>query len=155
MTDANDHQPEFSEFPFRLNMTATPPAGIPLLRLSAADPDIGPNGQLAYNIVRPEQRAKFELSPEEGLLTVATDVAWEPGTVETLEVAVSDAGSPPRSSTGLVEITVEGGPAVTLAFQERVYRAAVRENPPSGHDLTQVSGKLILPKVLYFFPIFC
>ena len=138
VTDANDHQPEFSEFPFRVNMTATPPAGIPLLRLSASDPDIGPNGQLAYNIVRPEQREKFQLSPEEGLLTVATDVTWEPGTVETLEVAVSDAGSPPRSSTGLVEITIEGGPAVTLAFQERVYRASVRENPPSGQDVTQV-----------------
>ena len=138
VTDANDHQPEFSEFPFRINMTATPSAGIPLLRLSASDPDIGPNGQLAYNIGRPEQREKFQLSPEEGLLTVATDVTWEPGTVETLEVAVSDAGSPPRSSTGLVEITIEGGPAVTLAFQERVYRASVRENPPSGQDVTQV-----------------
>ena len=138
VTDANDHQPEFSEFPFRINMTATPSAGIPLLRLYASDPDIGPNGQLAYNILRPEQREKFQLSPEEGLLTLATDVTWEPGKVETLEVAVSDAGSPPRSSTGLVEITIEGGPAVTLAFQERVYKASVRENPPSGHDLTQV-----------------
>jgi protocadherin-16/23 len=58
--------------------------------------------------------------------------------VETLEVAVSDAGSPPRSSTGLVEITIEGGPAVSLSFQEDVYRASVAENPLSGQDLTQV-----------------
>ena len=99
-------------------MTATPRVGIPLVKLSAHDLDLGPNGQLTYNLVRPEQRQRFDLSPEEGVLTVASsDIEWEPATTEILEVSVSDAGRPPRSSTGLIEVKIEGGPATTLSFQ--------------------------------------
>ena len=141
VTDANDHKPEFTEYPFKINMTATPSSGVSLLKLTALDPDIGPNGQLAYNLVRPEQRNRFHLSPEEGILAVAsTEIAWEPGTVETLEVAVSDAGNPPRSSTGLIEIKIEGGPAINLEFEEELYSAEIQENPQSGQDVTQVKA---------------
>ncbi|TRY73630.1 hypothetical protein TCAL_01930 [Tigriopus californicus] len=141
VTDANDHEPMFVEFPFYVNMTATPTSGIPLLRLVAFDPDTGPNGQLTYDIVRPDQRQLFELSPEAGILTVAApDIAWEPGTVEMLEIAVSDAGSPPKSSTGLVEIKIEGGPAIMLQFQEQVYKVTLTENTPVGTDVTQVKA---------------
>lgn len=109
ITDANDHTPQFDEFPFMINMTATPPIGVPLLRLSASDPDLGAHSQLTYNLVRPEQRALFELSASEGILTIQNgDVSWEPGTIQTLEVTVSDAGRPPKSSTGLVEVFIEG-----------------------------------------------
>lgn len=141
VTDANDHEPMFVEFPFYVNMTATPTSGIPLLRLVAFDPDIGPNGQLTYDIVRPDQRQLFELSPEAGILTVAApDITWEPGTVEMLEIAVSDAGSPPKSSTGLVQIKIEGGPAIMLQFQEQVYKVKLEENTPVGTDVTQVKA---------------
>ncbi len=139
VTDANDHVPEFASFPFRVNMTATPSTGVSLLRLSAHDPDSGPNGHLTYNIVRPEQRERFHLSPEEGLLTLASEeINWEPGTVERIEVAVSDAGSPPKSSTGLVEILIEGGPPVSLKFQKDNYPATLMENPLSGSDIIEV-----------------
>ena len=139
ITDANDHTPQFDEFPFKINMTATPPIGVPLLRLSATDPDLGAHSQLTYNLVRPEQRALFELSASEGILTIQNgDVSWEPGTIQTLEVSVSDAGRPPRSSTGLVEVLIEGGPAVSLTFQQQTYHAEVAENPNSGEDVTKV-----------------
>ena len=140
ITDANDHTPQFDQFPFRVNMSATPTIGVPLLRLSATDPDLGAHSQLTYNLIRPEQRAKFELSANEGILTVnnADDINWEPGTVERLEVAVSDAGRPPRLSTGLVEVYIEGGPAVTLSFQQDTYHAEVLENPSSGEDVAKV-----------------
>ena len=132
--------PEFDEFPFRINASVTPAPGVPLLRLTAHDTDLCPNGQLTYNLVRPEQRALFDLTPDEGILTVnaAADLAWDPATSTILEVAVSDAGRPPRSSTGLVEIKIEGGPATKLDFQQDVYYAEVEENPGSGADLIQV-----------------
>ena len=101
ITDANDHTPQFDEFPFKVNMSATPSVGVPLLRLSASDPDLGAHSQLTYNLIRPEQRALFELSASEGILTIINgDTSWEPGTIQRLEVTVSDAGRPPRSSTG-------------------------------------------------------
>jgi len=140
LTDANDHAPRFAEFPFSANVSATPKPGDVLLKLSAHDPDDGPNGQLTYNIVRPSQRERFLLSPEDGWLTVApsADLTWEPGTAETVEVAVSDAGSPPRSSTGLVVVSVEGGPAVQLSFGRSVYESDLPENPPAGRDVAQM-----------------
>ena len=140
ITDANDHSPTFDEMPFRINMTATPPVGVPLLRLSAGDPDLGAHGQLTFNLVRPEQRALFELSATEGLLTVKSSDAslWEPGTIQTLEVSVSDAGRPPRSSTGLIEVSIEGGPATKLTFQQDTYHTELLENPLSGADVAKV-----------------
>ena len=36
---------------------------------------------------------------------------------------------PPKSSTGLVEIKIEGGPATKLDFQQEVYYAEIEENP--------------------------
>jgi protocadherin-16/23 len=138
ITDANDHTPQFDEFPFRINMTATPPVGVPMLRLSASDPDLGAHSQLTFKLVRPEQRALFELSATEGLLTIKDQVTWSPGTIQTLEVSVSDAGRPPRSSTGLVEVFIEGGPAVTLTFQQDTYHTELTENPISGEDVAQV-----------------
>lgn len=111
-----------------------------MLRLTAHDPDLGPNGQLTFNLVRPDQRAIFDLTPDEGILTVnsAADLTWDPATLTVLEVAVSDAGRPPRSSTGLVEIKIEGGPITKLDFQQDVYYAEVEENPASGTDLIQL-----------------
>jgi hypothetical protein len=132
---------EFDEFPFRINSSATPTAGVPLLRLTAHDPDLGPNGQLTYNLVRPEHRAIFDLTPDEGILSVSTaagDLTWDPATLTVLEVSVSDAGRPPRSSTGLVEIKIEGGPVTKLDFQQDVYYAEMDENPASGADIIQV-----------------
>ena len=136
---------EFDEFPFRINSSATPSVGVPLLRLTAHDPDLGPNGQLTFNLVRPEHRAIFDLTPDEGVLTVssASDLAWDPATLTVLEVSVSDAGRPPKSSTGLVEIKIEGGPATKLDFQQEVYYAEIEEKPQSGADLIQVCSVLI------------
>lgn len=87
------------------------------------------------------------------------DLTWDPATLTTLEVSVSDGGSPVRSSTGLVslfstvsfakipiyfnvnfqvEIKIEGGPSTRLDFEQEVYISEVNENPSSGADLIQV-----------------
>ena len=149
VTDANDHTPEFDEFPFRINITATPPTGVPLLRLSAHDNDIGPHAQLSYNLVRADQRNRYQLSPDQGILTIVASSSdqsierWQPGTVELLEVTVSDAGRPARSSTGLIEVTIEGGPAVRLAFERDIYHAEIHENPESGTDISGCPVKAV------------
>ena len=149
VTDANDHTPEFDEFPFRINITATPPTGVPLLRLSAHDNDIGPHSQLSYNLVRADQRNRYQLSPDQGILTIVSTSSeesierWQPGTVELLEVTVSDAGRPARSSTGLIEVTIEGGPAVSLSFERDVYHAELQENPESGTDISGCPVKAV------------
>lgn len=80
------------------------------------------------------------MTPDEGILTISStaDLAWDPATLTVLEVSVSDAGRPPKSSTGLVEIKIEGGPATKLDFQQDTYFADIEENPPSGADLIQV-----------------
>ena len=51
---------------------------------------------------------------------------------------MSDAGRPPRSSTGLVEVLIEGGPAIALTFQQDTYHAELSENPGSGEDVAKV-----------------
>ena len=77
-------------------------------------------------------------------MTATAGAVWRPGTVEYLEVSVSDAGRPSLTSTGLVEVTVDGGPVVGLSFERDLYTAELDENPESGRDVAQVRHILIL-----------
>lgn len=126
-------------------MSATPPSGVPLLRLTATDEDHGPNGQLSFGLVRADQRSKFQLSPDHGILTVASSSSsssWTPGTMELLEVTVSDAGSPPRTSTGLIQVSVDGPALVEgrLGFDQEVYYAEIPENLVNGSVVAEVKA---------------
>ncbi|QQP39390.1 Uncharacterized protein FKW44_020261, partial [Caligus rogercresseyi] len=140
LLDVNDNAPQFETFPFVVNITRSPSVGSPLLKLSAFDPDSGLNGELRYELSENKGGGLFELSPEEGILTIASETEWESGSVLNLEVNVSDKGTPPMSSKGLVEIRVDGGPSVRLSFQKNVYIVELSENPSSGVDVTQVQA---------------
>ena len=121
---------------------------MPLIRLSAHDSDAeGPNSKLSFNLKGGQQAqgggggTKYQLSPDQGILTVlgsAEDWRWVSGSVEYLEVTVADAGRPAQTSTGLIEVLVDGGPEVSLSFDRDLYTAEVEENLDSGSDVAQV-----------------
>ena len=123
---------------------------MPLIRLSAHDSDAkGPNSKLSFNLKGGQQAqggggwTKYQLSPDQGILTVlgsaeADWTGWVSGSVEYLEVTVADAGRPARTSTGLIEVLVDGGPEVSLSFDRDLYTAEVEENLDSGSDVAQV-----------------
>ena len=106
VTDANDHTPTFDAFPFRINVTSGgADTTVPLLRLSATDNDQpgSPNSKLTYSLV--DAGSKYQLSPDQGILTASPGATWTAGTVEYVTVTVSDAGVPARTSTGLIEVS--------------------------------------------------
>ena len=123
---------------------------MPLIRLSAHDSDAeGPNSKLSFNLKGGQQAqggggvgTKYQLSPDQGILTVLGSAedwpGWVSGSVEYLEVTVADAGRPARTSTGLIEVLVDGGPEVSLSFDRDLYTAEVEENLDSGSDVAQV-----------------
>ena len=79
------------------------------------------------------------MSPDQGILTLGSaEDLWVSGSVEYLEVTVADAGRPARTSTGLIEVLVDGGPEVSLRFDRDLYTAEVEENLDSGSDVAQV-----------------
>ncbi|XP_040569949.1 protein dachsous [Lepeophtheirus salmonis] len=137
--DTNDNVPEFSIFPFRVNISTSPPIGSPLLKVLAFDPDLGSNGDVFFTLTN-ESSGIFELSPKEGILTIANDKDWTSGSIHNLDVIASDKGVPPKTSKGLIEISVNGGPQVTLSFQKSIYKVELHENPSSGRDVTQVQA---------------
>ena len=129
---------------------------MPLIRLSAHDSDAeGPNSKLSFNLKGGQQAqgggggTKYQLSPDQGILTAAAGATWRSGTVEYLEVSVSDAGRPQLTSAGLVEVTVDGGPAVSLRFERDLYTAELDENPESGRDVAQVGSLLNLARHMF------
>ncbi|CAB4067518.1 DCHS1_2 [Lepeophtheirus salmonis] len=119
--DTNDNVPEFSIFPFRVNISTSPPIGSPLLKVLAFDPDLGSNGDVFFTLTN-ESSGIFELSPKEGILTIANDKDWTSGSIHNLDVIASDKGVPPKTSKGLIEII------------------ELHENPSSGRDVTQVQA---------------
>ena len=58
-----------------------------------------------------------------------------------VEVIARDRGTPPQSSTGLVQVMVEGGQDVdTLKFENASYTVEVAENSPKGSQVLRVTA---------------
>ena len=50
VTDANDNTPEFPESVYEFSVAEDAPAGSPVGRIEAADPDSGSYGEILYSI---------------------------------------------------------------------------------------------------------
>jgi protocadherin-16/23 len=142
--DVNDNKPAFTEYPFTGEVGANTQPGQDLIKVTATDPDQGPNSDVVYSFLDQPPNNKFRINPKSGVVTAASSLALDSGRTFHLRVIATDKGNPPQSSTGLVEIRVGDGPegAPTLRFQNSSYIVQLPENAPVGTDVVQVSDGL-------------
>lgn len=142
VTDVNDNPPVFEEYPFKASITISIQPGENILQIKAHDADSGLNGEVLYTLAKEQDKLKFRVHPNTGMITVTSSMTEADEKVYYLEILAKDKGNPPMSATGLVEIRygdlADSRPV--LKFQNDSYHVVVQENAPHNTDVITVTA---------------
>nr|XP_033489309.1 protocadherin beta-16-like [Epinephelus lanceolatus] len=144
ITDINDHSPAFKTngINFEISEIANTGARFPLT--GAEDPDVGVNGLKEYFLSDNDNFVLKQISNADGK-KYAEMVLQKPLDRETnpnlsLKLIAVDGGTPQRSGTVNIEITVLDANDNAPVFNQSVYKATVMENAPRDTYVTTVNA---------------
>ncbi|XP_029027438.1 protocadherin-16-like [Betta splendens] len=143
VTDENDNSPRLTQERLFMAVRENLPAGTGFGHVSAADRDSGPNGRLSYRFLHPDRH--FQINSHSGEISTRGTLDREQQSSYQLLVLVQDGGSPPRSATGSVFITVlddnDNDPAFTQSQSGKSLIIQVTEGQASGVLLSTVQAR--------------
>uniref|UniRef100_A0A672YHI3 Cadherin domain-containing protein n=1 Tax=Sphaeramia orbicularis TaxID=375764 RepID=A0A672YHI3_9TELE len=144
ITDINDHSPTFKRKNMHFEISESANSGARFTLTSADDPDVGVNGLREYTLSENEYFILKQNSNAEGK-SYAEIVLQKPLDRETnpklsLKVVAVDGGTPQRSGTVNIDITVLDANDNSPVFNQSVYRATVMENSPKDTYVTTVNA---------------
>ncbi|CAL8364079.1 unnamed protein product [Lota lota] len=131
--DVNDNAPEFVNLPYYAAVQVEAEPGRVIYRVSAADRDLGLNGEVIYSLQ--EQHRNFQVNAVTGELSLKRGFEADVSNAEYRVVVVAtDGGVPPLS--GWVELPVTVVNKAMPVFDRPFYGITVREDaPPSASVL--------------------
>ncbi|XP_078267127.1 uncharacterized protein LOC144599764 [Rhinoraja longicauda] len=140
--DENDHSPTFAkgEYALRIIEVIAPGARFPLV--SAHDPDVGRNRITAYEI-SPNEHFTLKLHTRRdgskvAELILVKQLDREQQSVFHLVLTAIDGGTPPRSGTAQVTVTVMDANDNAPVFDHEIYKTNIGENAPNGRLVIQI-----------------
>ncbi|KAL8207182.1 UNVERIFIED_CONTAM: hypothetical protein K2H54_047628 [Gekko kuhli] len=144
--DENDNAPAFEQSEYRARVAEDAPAGSPVCRLLATDPDLGANGEVRYSLSRrqgdPAAASLFAVDERTGLLRLLRPLDRETRALHRLAVEARDGGAQPEVATALVAVEVldvnDNRPAIQLLFLTEA-GASVSEGARPGDYVARVS----------------
>ncbi|XP_066555914.1 protocadherin-16 [Amia ocellicauda] len=143
VTDENDNSPRLTQERAFLAVRENLPARTGFGRVSATDRDAGLNSRLTFRLLHPDRN--FQINSQTGEISTLTALDREHQSSYQLVVLVQDSGTPPRSATGTVHITVldenDNAPSFTHAQPGRELLMQMLEGKPSGSLLGSVQAK--------------
>uniref|UniRef100_A0A8C6NV07 Protocadherin-16 n=1 Tax=Nothobranchius furzeri TaxID=105023 RepID=A0A8C6NV07_NOTFU len=104
VTDENDNAPRLTQERVFMAVRENLSAGTGFGHVLATDKDAGSNGRLNYRFLHPDRH--FQINSQTGEVSTRTMLDREQQSSHQLVVVVQDGGSPPRSATGTVFITI-------------------------------------------------
>ena len=140
LTDQNDNTPRLSQDMYFMNVSENVPLGFEVLALSAFDPDDLDNSALNFTFLSGNDLGHFSIQEDSGVITVRGVLDRENIEDYTLVVQVSDSGSPPRSSSGTVLVTITDEEDNPPVFDRDEYMAEINENSPNDTFVLQVQA---------------
>ncbi|XP_077197129.1 protocadherin-16 isoform X2 [Paroedura picta] len=143
VTDENDNSPRLSEERYFFTVAENQPAGSSVGRVMASDRDAGQNSRLSFRLVPPE--GNFLIHSQTGELSCRHSLDREQQASYQLHVLVQDGGTPPRSATGTVYITVldenDNAPTFLHVAEGRELFLQVLEEKPAGLLVASLQAK--------------
>ncbi|XP_014239374.1 cadherin-89D [Cimex lectularius] len=134
--DVNDHGPVFVDAPYHVNVDELTPTGLTVFRgIHAVDMDKPntPNSELVYSLSGGNVGSKFslEMQGQRPALVLKRSLDYDDGDKQyKLIVTASDRGSPPRSATTTVSISVNDSDDLNPTFTKDVYKTQITETYP-------------------------
>uniref|UniRef100_A0A2K6ARP0 Protocadherin-16 n=1 Tax=Macaca nemestrina TaxID=9545 RepID=A0A2K6ARP0_MACNE len=133
VTDENDNAPVFAS-PSRVRLPEDQPPGPAALHVVARDPDLGEAARVSYRLASGGD-GHFRLHSSTGALSVVQPLDREQRAEHVLTVVASDHGSPPRSATQVLTVSVADVNDEAPTFQQQEYSVLLRENSAPGTSL--------------------
>ncbi|XP_075902421.1 protocadherin beta-15-like [Nelusetta ayraudi] len=142
--DINDNSPQFKEGSQKFEISESADKGSRFLLDEALDADIGENGIRGYNI---EQNDHFKLNVNSNSggrkyceLVLERELDREDKNEMMLLLTAVDGGSPQRSGTVVIHVTVLDANDNVPVFSQSVYKASLPENSPQDTLVITVSA---------------
>ncbi|XP_019221579.1 protocadherin gamma-A5 isoform X9 [Oreochromis niloticus] len=134
ITDINDHSPTFKRNSINFEISESASTGARFSLTSAEDPDVGVNGLREYFLAENDNFVLKQNSNADGK-KYAEIVLQKPLDRETnpnlsLKLIAVDGGTPQKSGTVNIDITVLDANDNAPVFNQSVYKATVMENSP-------------------------
>ncbi|OWF38069.1 protein dachsous-like [Mizuhopecten yessoensis] len=141
--DINDHAPQFTQSIYEASVLEQAQEGSSVIQVQASDQDIGVNSQLTYGIKSHLNNSNwFEIDPSLGIVIVrARDtIDCEENPNPWIIITATDSGSPPRTGSATVKITVLDVNDMQPQFAHTYYQQIVPENVQVGSCILTVSA---------------
>ncbi|KAJ8338471.1 hypothetical protein SKAU_G00374370 [Synaphobranchus kaupii] len=140
--DVNDNQPVFEANPYQAFLTENMPPGTTVIQVTANDPDMETNGEVAYRVESdPDDVSEvFTIDSESGWITTLKETDCETTRLYRFHIVATDHGGKIKlSSSVLVEVIVSDENDNPPQFTEEVYQGSVIENGRPGEAIVTVS----------------
>ncbi|NXG48573.1 PCDA3 protein, partial [Psilopogon haemacephalus] len=107
--DVNDNAPQFNQSVYKVQLPEDSSSGILLLMVNATDSDLGPYGDVIYEIETFDPASgsgQFSIDAKSGEIRLKGDLDFEAVSLYMLQIKAKDKGTPPLSSHSRVEVVV-------------------------------------------------
>ncbi|XP_035288712.1 protocadherin beta-16-like isoform X41 [Anguilla anguilla] len=142
--DINDNSPQFPNEVIKLEIRESADKGARFLLDQAHDADIGQNAVQSYTLQRNEHFALAIHTNTDGgrygELVLKKELDREEQKEVTLLLTAADGGSPQRSATVVIHVTVLDANDNIPVFSQSVYKVSLPENSPLGAVVLRVSA---------------
>lgn len=125
--DENDNSPVFSQPAYSEVLPENNPPDSYIMQLNASDLDEGPNGKVQFEIIGGLTQLVY-INRNTGVIRASDQFDFEKTKKLQFTVKVKDGGSPPRSSTARVTITILDLNDRPPIFSQHEYEFKVQEN---------------------------
>jgi hypothetical protein len=140
VTDINDNSPVFRQGEYAVDYREQSPKDTSILKVTAADADLGINAQIRYSIVE-NVTSQITIDPITGLISQGgTELDRELQAFFNFTVKATDQGVPPRSTVVKVSLNLIDINDHNPKFTNQTYHAYVKENQPKGTPVFVVTA---------------
>ncbi|XP_074529716.1 protocadherin gamma-A11-like isoform X32 [Halichoeres trimaculatus] len=137
--DINDNSPQFKEESFNIEIRESAVRGARYVIEEAHDADVGQNSVQQYSLKKNEN---FILAAQENTVELVLDKELDREKQKELNLLLTalDGGSPQRSGTVVIHVTVLDANDNAPVFSQAVYKASLPENSPLDTVVVRVSA---------------
>ncbi|XP_076020936.1 protocadherin gamma-A5-like [Genypterus blacodes] len=144
ITDINDHSPTFKRNSILLEISESASSGARFSLARAEDPDVGVNGLKEYILTQNEHFVLKQNANADGKkypeMMLQTPLDREKHPNLSLKLIAVDGGTPQKSGTVNIDITILDNNDNAPVFSQLVYKATVMENSPIDTYVTTVNA---------------
>ncbi|KAM9407050.1 cadherin EGF LAG seven-pass G-type receptor 1-like isoform 5-T5 [Salvelinus alpinus] len=133
--------PQFQLPNYQVSVPENEPSGTRVITLKATDPDDGEAGRIEYGmeaLFDSRSNDFFVINPQTGAITTVQPLDREVKDTHVFKVMVTDNGSPRRSATSYLTVTVSDTNDHGPVFEQTEYRVTIRENVEVGFEVMTI-----------------